>query len=440
MKFFDREKEVKKLRDIRERSLETSTFTVITGRRRVGKTELIKKAFEDVPFIYLFVTRSAESDLAEGFKERVEAFIGKKIPGKFAKFSDVFRYLLELSQERHLTVVIDEFQDFYRVNPAIFSEIQRDWDEFSSDAKMNLVVTGSVNTLMNKIFKEKKEPLYGRDTDRMMVHPFTCSTLREIISFYNPRFTADDLLSLWTYTGGVAKYVSLLMDRKAYTKKKMLEIIVEEDSYFLNEGWAVLVEEFGKDYGTYFSVLSAIARGKTTRAEIINEIGGDVGGYLTRLEDQYGLIAKNQPLFEETSNKSCRYKIDDNFFRFWFRFVFKYQYLIEVRMFEELRGIVERDYEVFSGLALEGFFKNRFIEERRYSRIGGWWDRKGENEIDLVGENEFNKTLDFYEVKRDAKRYDKAGLQKKIEAFFAKNPHKRELSVSFGALSLKDIC
>ena len=439
MKFFDRKREIAKLREIRERSRETSTLTVVTGRRRVGKTELVKQAFSDDPFVYLFVTRSAEADLCDVFKRQIEEFTGRLIPGRILRFSDIFRHLLELAIERPVTVVIDEFQDFFRVNPAIYSEMQREWDALASRARLNLVVTGSVNTLMNKIFKEKKEPLYGRDTDQMTVRPFDVSVLKEILSHYRGKVRPDDLLALWTYTGGVAKYVALLMNRKAFTRKKMIEVLVEEDSYFLNEGWAVLVEEFGKDYGTYFSVLSAIARGKTSRAEIMNEIGGDVGGYLTRLEEQYGLIAKNQPLFEQTSNKSCRYRLNDNFFRFWFRFVFRYQYLIQVRMFDQLKGLVERDYEVFSGHALEGYFRQKFIEEGRYSRLGCWWDRRGENEIDLVCENEFERRLDFFEIKRDARRIDLNVLKEKSKAFFLKNPGKLKLTQGCHALTLEDM-
>jgi len=439
MKFFDRQNEIVRLREIRARSRENATFTVMTGRRRVGKTELVKMAFADEPFVYLFVTRSAEADLCDGFKARIEAYTGRTIPGRVTKFRALFRYLLELAAERPITVVIDEFQDFFRVNPAIYSEMQCEWDELSGRAKINLVVTGSVNTLMNKIFTEKKEPLYGHDTDRMTVRPFDVSVLKEILSFYHPGYSADDLLALWTFTGGVAKYVSLLINRKAYTRRKMIDVLIEEDSYFLDEGWAVLVEEFGKEYGTYFSILSAIARGRTSRAEIMNEIAGDVGGYLTRLEEQFGLIVKHQPLFEQTTNKCCRYKLNDNFFRFWFRFVFKHQYLVQVRMFDELRGLVSRDYEVFSGLALEGLFRAEFSERHAYSRMGGWWDRKGENEIDLVCENEFKGTIDFFEVKRDAKRYDRESLEEKVEAFFAKNPKKRKLKAAVGLLSLADV-
>jgi len=439
MKFFDRDNEIAKLREIRARSRENATFTVMTGRRRVGKTELVKAAFADERFIYLFVTRSAEADLCDGFKTRIEEYTGRTIPGRVTKFRAIFRYLLELAAERPMTVVIDEFQDFFRVNPSIYSEMQCEWDELSSRAKINLVVTGSVNTLMNKIFKEKKEPLYGHDTDRMTVRPFEVSVLKEILSFYHPGYTADDLLALWTFTGGVAKYVSLLINRKAYTRRRMIEVLIEEDSYFLDEGWAVLVEEFGKEYGTYFSILSAIARGRTSRAEIMNEIAGDVGGYLTRLEEQFGLIAKHQPIFEQTSNKGCRYKLNDNFFRFWFRFVFKHQYLVQVRMFDELRGLVSRDYEVFSGLALEGLFRAEFSEGHVYSRMGGWWDRRGENEIDLVCENEFTGTIGFFEVKRDAKRFNRKSLEAKVEAFFVKNPEKRGLKTTLGSLSLANI-
>ncbi len=439
MKFFNRKTEIERLRAIRERSKAGACLTVITGRRRIGKTELVKQAYSDAPFLYLYVVRSAESDLCDGFQRRIEEFTGRTLPGRATSFSALFRYLLELARERHITVVIDEFQDFLRVAPSIFSEMQRDWDELSGTARINLIVMGSINTLMNRIFRDRKEPLYGRETERFTVRPFEVSALKEILAFHSPKYRPDDLLALWTFTGGVAKYVALLMDRKAFSKENIIKTIVEEDSFFLNEGWAILIEEFGKDYGNYFSILSAIACGKTSRAEIMNEIGGEVGGYLTRLEDQYALIVKNQPIFEATSNKNCRYKIKDNFFRFWFRFIFKYQYLIQVRMFDELMDLVSRDYEVFSGIALERYFHEKFIEEHSYSRLDGWWDRKGENEIDLVGDNEFKETLDFYEIKRDSRRIDLNSLQRKADAFFKKNPGLQSRRISFGGLSLADM-
>lgn len=439
MKFYDRQDEIAELRRIRELSRISSHFTVITGRRRVGKTELLREAFSDEPFLYFYVSRKALPDLCEDFRQVTQRVLGRTIPGSITSFSQIFRFLMEESANRPFTLVIDEFQDFLNIDEAIFSEISRDWDELNRKAKINLVVCGSIHRLMSRIFEDRETPLYGRNTGRITVEPFKTNVLKEILSEYNANFTNDDLLALWTLSGGVARYVALLMDSGAFTRKAMLGEAVRENSPFFDEGKVVLAEEFGKEHGTYFSILSAIASGKTARDQIETVTGGAVGGYLTKLEREYGFVSKKQPIFENNERKNCLYAIDDNFYRFWFRFIFKYNYLVEVKMFDELRGIVERDYDVFSGRALEGYFRSKFIENRRYSRIGGWWDRKGENEIDLVCENEFSDVIDFYEVKRDRKRIDLNLLREKTEAFFKKNPHLRSRKLSFAGLCVEDM-
>jgi len=167
--------------------------------------------------------------------------------------------------------------------------------------------------------------------------------------------------------------------------------------------------------------------------------GCAISGFLTKLEREYGFISKVQPIFEQSATKNCRYRIEDSFFRFWFRFVFKYGYLIEVKMYEELRDIISRDYDVFSGHALEALFRQSFLERHAYSRMGGWWDRKGENEIDLVCENEFTNELHVYEVKRDAKRFCRDKLMLKTEAFLTKNPVLRNRALKLDSLSLDDL-
>ena len=439
MKFFDRKEEIAELRRIRESASESSRFTVLTGRRRVGKTELITEAFSDSPFIYFYVSRKTLPDLCEDFRLIAEKVLGRSIPGGIRRFSEIFRFILEESASRPTTLVIDEFQDFTYVDESVFSEMARDWDQLHRRARINLVVSGSINRLMTRILENREAPLYGRNTGKIKLEPFGIPVLKEVLAYYNPKWTNEDLLALWTFTGGVARYVSILMDAKAYTRKAMIAEIVRENSSFFEEGKLVLVEEFGKDHGTYFSILSAIASGKTSRDRIEAVTGSAVGGFLTRLEREYEFIAKVQPLFEQSARKNILYKIDDNFYRFWFRFIFKYNYLLEVRMYRELREIVERDYDVYSGIALEGYFRRKFIGERKYSRIGGWWDRKGENEIDLVCENEFKGTLDFYEVKRERSRIDLNALERKSKAFLDKNPTKCELKRTLAGLSLEDM-
>ena len=154
---------------------------------------------------------------------------------------------------------------------------------------------------------------------------------------------------------------------------------------------------------------------------------------------KFAKITKVQPAYEKSSTKNCLYRIDDSFFRFWFRFVYKYMHLIEQKQLEELRNMVERDFNLFAGRSLESYFKTKFIGEHRYTRVGGWWDRKGENEIDLVCENEFSGALDFYEVKIDASRIDLKALAVKVERFFEKNPVLRTGMSSLRGLSLADM-
>lgn len=273
----------------------------------------------------------------------------------------------------------------------------------------------------------------------MTVRSFRPSVLKEILTEYNPSYTSEDLLALYSFTGGVAKYVQLLVDAGAMTKSAMLDHIIKTDSIFLGEGKAVLIEEFGKDYGVYFSILSAIARGKTSRSEIESVVGREIGGYLTKLENDYEVIAKKQPLFEKSSTKNVRYTIEDNFFTFWFRFIYKYSYMLEIENYDSLKTIINRDYETFSGLMLERYFRRVLIERKTFTRIGGWWDRKGENEIDIVAENELDKKATFYEVKRKVGNIDTKVLEQKATAFLRATGEFKGYTIINQGLSMDDM-
>ena len=441
MRFFGRVEELKELKRIRDLSVSNSRFTVVTGRRRVGKTELIEQAFGDgtMPYLYFLVTNRAEKELCGILQEEVERVLEESILGRAERFSQLLEIVMKASLKSPLTLVIDEFQEFDKINPAIFGEIQGVWDRLHKKSKINLVVCGSVNRMMHKIFFDDSQPLYGRNTGSLRLDPFSIGLLKEIHAAHCPKPRNGDLLTLWTLTGGVARYVEYFMDNGAVTRSKMIRQAISLGSSYINEGKAILSEEFGKDYGIYFSILSAIAAGKTSYAEIRNEIGTEVGGQITRLEKSYQLISKVQPFGEKSATKNCLYRIDDCFFRFWFRFIYKYQHLIEQKMFDELVSIVERDLDVFSGFALERYFRQKFIEEHRYTKVGGWWDRKGENEIDLVCEDETKGKLDFYEIKREKNRISLKELERKAMAFFVKNPKLQEYAVAHIGLSIEEM-
>jgi uncharacterized protein len=439
MKFYNREKEIARLKEIQRLSLKHAQFTVLTGRRRIGKTQLLLNASAEQPTLYFFVARKAESFLCQDFIQEIKGKLKIPLLGEISSFGKLFEYLMVYSNEKPFNLIIDEFQEFFHIAPHVYSEMQHHWDIHKAESKINLIVSGSVFSMMHRIFENSKEPLFGRATQKLTVKPFETSVLKEILEDHFTAWSPEDMLALYSFTGGVAKYVQLLMDGGAFTKKAMIDLIIKEDSLFLQEGKNMLIEEFGKEYATYFTILSAIARGENTRKKIESLVNREVGGYLTKMERDYNLIAKSTPVFSKVETKNVRYIIEDNFLTFWFRFMYKYSHLIEINGFKELKTIVSRDYSTFSGKILERYFRTKLIEEKGITLIGSYWDRKGETEIDLISVNELEKAAEFIEVKRNPANIDMDKLRQKSYNFLRSTGQLKDYQIIYRGLSLNDI-
>ena len=437
MKFYDRIIELDVLRQIEEQSQTSSTFTVLMGRRRVGKTSLITRAMEGREYAYLFISKDSEPLLCQKLQEALEGQLGLHVYGTLTHFRDLFEVIMQEGERRHITVVMDEFQTLYRINPAIFSEMQDIWDRHHRTAHVNLIVSGSIQSLMKRIFEEKNEPLYGRPTSRMILRPFTLGVLKQILSDARPDYSPEDLLCLYMITGGVAKYVELLIDAKCTTKEKMLNYVCRQDSYFISEGRDLLNNEFSGEYSTYFSILQLIAAGKTHRSDIDGALQKDMGTFLQNLERNYEMIARQKPLLSGENSKTTSYEIRDNFLRFWFRFIYPYQSVIERGLYGMLRKNIAERYEQFSGRTLERYFQEKLMESEQYTCVGNWWDRKGENEIDLIALNEFDHTGLVAEVKRNARKISLSVLEQKMQNLPAKDFGKYTLRLA--AFSMEDM-
>jgi AAA+ ATPase superfamily predicted ATPase len=137
-------------------------------------------------------------------------------------------------------------------------------------------------------------------------------------------------------------------------------------------------DEFGKDYGNYFSILLLIASSKTDRGDMESTLQIAVGGFLDKLEKDYGLVKRNRPFGAKEGSRFNKYSIEDNFLNFWFRFIYKYRSAIEIGNLDYVRNLVERDYETYSGLVLEKYFRAQWIESKQFSAIGSYWDRRSE--------------------------------------------------------------
>ena len=413
LKFYNREKEIALLEASEQKSLETAQMTFVTGRRRIGKTSLLTNVFKNKTALYFFVEKKNEALLCEEFTEEIQNKLDIIVYGEIRTFKKLFAYLMDLSKTLHFTLIIDEFQEFINVNSAIYSEMQNVWDKNKNASKLNLILCGSVYSLMNKIFQNAKEPLFGRATSRFHIKQFDIPTIKTILNDYAPNFSNEDLLAFYLFTGGVAKYVELLVDAKAFMLEKIVDEMLSANSLFLEEGRNVLIDEFGKDYGNYFSILMLIASSKTSRSEMESIMNISLGGFLDKLENEFGLITKQRPVLSKPAGKNVKYRINDNFLNFWFRFVFKYRGAIEMGNFDYVKTIIKRDYPTYSGQMLERYFREKITNEENLSAIGSYWESGNQNEIDIVALNEYEKTAIIAEVKRTGANISLNVLQNK---------------------------
>lgn len=436
MKFYDRIKELESLQQMLEQSKSSACFTAIIGRRRIGKTSLLMESVKDKKYLYLFVSRKNEQLLCTQFQKDASEAIGLQIFGSITDFRTFFEQLMIFAINEPFTLIIDEFQEFERVNKSIFSDIQDVWDRYKDKSKINFIACGSIYSMMKKIFENEKEPLFGRLTSKIILRPFSITTLKEILKDYNANFGSEDIFCLYLITGGVAKYIALLMEAGATSKEKMIKYVTRLDSPFLTEGRDLLISEFGKEYGTYFSILQLIASGKTAQNEIDSIIEKNTGTYLVNLELEYSLIKRNKPIFSKPESRNIRWSLNDNFLLFWFRFIYPNQSMIELGKNEKITEYIQLNYEQFSGLILERYFREKITEEESITQIGNFWDKKGVNEIDIVAIDAIRKKAIIAEVKRNKNKINISELKDKASKL---ENNLSKYKIEYRGLSLEDV-
>lgn len=195
----------------------------------------------------------------------------------------------------------------------------------------------------------------------------------------------------------------------------MLAVMLQKDSIFLIEGKNLLIEEFGRDYLSYFAILELISQGKTARTEIESLLQKDIGGYLQRLEEDYGLITRHRPINAKPHSRNQKYKIIDNFINFWFRFIYRYRTAIEIENFSYVRSMIQQDYTTYCGPVLERFFHKILAETGQFNQIGSYWEKGNSNEIDIVAINDQEKKIVLIETKLNKSKINLKKLQARAE-------------------------
>ncbi len=435
MEFYGRDDELMQLKRIHESSVSASRFTVITGRRRIGKTSLVLKSVQGMRHVYLFVSRVSQKLICEDMQRAVEEE-GIEIPGRIERFGDLLKALMLRSREESLVLIIDEFQDFEYVDKTIFQDIQNVWDRYKGESRISLVVCGSAHSMIVSIFENDKEPLFGRPTDKIVLNPLPIKVMEKVLADRNGSYTSQDLLTFYILTGGVPKYMEVLIDSGAFDSDAMLKRATSAGSVFLTDGKDLLVTEFGKEYRTYASILQLLSSGKEKRSEIEDVLQTEAGAYLKRMEDELGLIRHVSPVFSEPNNRNVRWTVSDPYLKFYFRFVRPATGYVESGRYDLLLRSIKAGLPDYEGRALEDFFRRRISEEDTYTEIGGYWNRKGDVEIDIVVVDDIERKVRLIEVKRNQKKLN----MKDLESKRAMIRHELEgYDMSYEGLSSEDV-
>ncbi len=412
MKFYNRENELNAIENIKEKY-----FIVLWGRRRIGKTSLALKAFKES--LYFFVSKKTSELLLEEFSDVVRAN-WKYIP-TFKNWEEFFRFLFD---EYSGPIIIDEFQNFRFVDESVFSILQKIVD---SSKGYKMVAIGSYVGMMKHIFMDAKEPLYGRTTGIMRLRPLKFSKIYQILDDLGFR-DFEEKVKIYSIFGGIPYYYTLLENYEIKSFEDCLKILVFSPLAPLKyEVKTVLLEEFGRNYRSYFSILQSIAQGKSTMTEIADKSGVEIKSiskYLKELAEIYGLIERITPIDKV---KKGIYRISDPFTKFWFRYVESHLSNIESGYgYQAIKKVIEEINRI-SSLVFESIIKE--IIEKESDRVGSWWNRLGQ-EIDIVGIDK--DVVTFCEVKWKRKKIGKkvlVDLRKKSDMVLGFKKHKKKFII-----------
>ncbi len=389
--FVDREAELQALE--REYAREGSSFVVVYGRRRVGKTELISRFIRNRRSLYYLATEEPELQNLESFQSVAADFLQSDLlrAARLSRWEDVFREIARACgpTDERAVIVIDEFQYLGRANPAYPSIFQRIWDTMLKDANVMLVLCGSLISLMRDQVLSEESPLYGRRTAQIRMGQIPFSHYQEFL----PGRSTRELVERYAVTGGVPKYIELFEDEKDVYSAIYANVL--DRSGFLYDEPNFLLQREMPDVGTYFALIRAVAGGAHRPSEISRSFGirqTSLGKYLKTLID-LDVLERQVPVTEGNPDKSKKslYRIKDNFLQFWFRFVLpNVSYLetgrtaaVEKRIREHfIDGHVAYVYEDVCRERLWGLADSGelgFVPER----VGRWWS--GSDEIDVAG-------------------------------------------------------
>ena len=399
MKFLGREKEIL---DLEKEYARDGGFVVIYGRRRIGKTTLIKQFIKSKTAFYFLATKEVESQSMKRFAGVIARTTGNSVLQKaaFSDWLDLFQAVADYKPNEKKVLVIDEFPYLVKVNDSFPSILQNAWDEILKDSNVMLILCGSLISMMKKHALSYESPLYGRRTAQMRIAPLPFTTVYE-----NQKLSFEEAAEQYSITGGVPKYMEFFSDvQPLYEQIK--ENVLSKNGFLYEEPNFLLTDEV-QVLTNYFSIIKVIADGNHKLGTIAGILGLETSAltpYLKTLSE-LGFTEKQVPVTEKNAEKTRKglYFISDNFLRFWFRYVYPYKGELELDNTQISLDELDKDFkEKFVAFAYEDICKEIFARlcsdkaiDFTPSKIGSYWlnDKSGNTQIDVMAVDTVNKRL-----------------------------------------------
>lgn len=413
--FIGRERELNAL----ERLYQSNKFefAVIYGRRRVGKTALINKFIDNKNAIYFMgVESNAKQNLENLSKSIMEYVSGTEIDSIFSSFQSALEYVFKLAEKERIILAIDEYPYVARSSKSLASTLQLLIDKYKDKSKLMLILCGSSMSYMEEHVLAYKAPLYGRRTAQMKLAPFdfeeTCR--------YFKNFSDEDKALIYGVVGGTPQYL-LQIDDNLSVEENIKNTFLNPVSFLYEEPINLLKQEV-REPAIYTAVIAAIATGASRMSEISGKVGEDTNVcsmYLKNLIN-LGIVQKETPYGEKASRKSV-YSIEDNMFRFWYRFVFENNSIIARGAADLVYKRIEPQLSDYMGKVFEEICRQYLWKQLlsgncpvEFASLGRWWGNnpkeKRQEEIDIMGEQDKNTAL-FAECKWTNEKVDLGVLE-----------------------------
>ena len=444
MRFIGRQSELETLEREYQRD---GGFVVVYGRRRVGKTTLIKEFIRNKNAFYFLATTEVESQSMKRFAGVLGR--GMKNPmltrATFHDWVDLFQTLADYQPEEKKVLVIDEFPYLVKTNAAFPSILQNVWDEFLKDSNVMLILCGSLIGMMQKYALSYDSPLYGRRTAQIRLMPLS---FMDIYPLQNLPF--EKAMEYYAVTGGVPKYLELFDETEEL--EPQLQSVVLSRTGFLYEEPNFLLREEVQTPVNYFSILKVIADGNHKLGAIAGVLELDTSAltpYLATLQG-LGFVEKQVPITEKNIERSRKglYFISDNFIRFWFRYVHPYTGELELDNTQIVLDEMQKDFvSKFIAFVYEDVCKTIFTKlcaDKQIdfvpSRVGSYWlnDYQGDTQIDVAAVDNQNKRVFLGECKYHKQPVDADvyfDLKKKVESSSEIRNTYRGYEVVYGVFS-----